>query len=279
MLKNILFYIFSCVTLSGLNAQCPVSVEIVPDKTGDLCKYATVTFTAQPTNGGATPQYYWLFNGDTVSTSVSFTTATNQSHIELIMFSSDGCPQDSAYDSFYTSNITIQADYIASEPTECNQPTNDAQILDITGGTAPYSYYLHTNDEDIAQNEFYTDIPVSSYPLVITDSEGCVDTTWITFPTKECDPIIPSQILTPNGDGINDRWVIANIRDYPENKVYIFDRWGQRVYYKEGYDNLDGWDAKYIGSNLAVSTYYYVIELEFETQDKQVFKGPVSILR
>jgi gliding motility-associated-like protein len=122
-------------------------------------------------------------------------------------------------------------------------------------------------------------LPVSSYPLVITDSDGCTDTSWINLTTKECDPIIPSQIFTPNGDGFNDSWVIQNIEDYPQNKVYIFDRWGQRVYYKEGYENIDGWKAKYIGSNLAVSTFYYVIELEFETQDKQIFKGPVSILR
>jgi gliding motility-associated-like protein len=279
MLKNIFFYFFSCIAIFSINAQCPVSVDIVPDKTGDLCKYATVNFTAQPTNGGVAPQYYWLLNGDTVSTNASFSTSTNQSHIELVMFSSDGCPQDSAYDSYYTSNISIQADYFVPEPTECNQPTNDAQIIQINGGTLPYSYYLHTNEEDLAQSDLYTDLPVSSYPLVITDSEGCTDTSWINLTTKECDPIIPLQIFTPNDDGINDTWIIAHINDYPKNKVYVFDRWGQRVYYKEGYDNLDGWDAKYIGSNLAVSTFYYVIELEFDTQDKQIFKGPVSILR
>lgn len=279
MLKNIIFYIFNCLAIINVGGQCPVSVDIVPDKTGDLCKYTTVNFTAQPTNGGVAPQYYWLLNGDTVSTSASFSSSTNQSHIELIMFSSGGCPQDSAYDSYYTSNTTIQADYVSPEPIECNQPVNDIAIIAISGGTEPYSYYLHTADEDLAQSDYYSDIPISSYPLIITDSEGCTDTSWINLTTKECDPIIPSQIFTPNDDGFNDSWFIQNIRDYPKNKVYIFDRWGQRVYYKEGYDNIDGWKAKYIGSNLAVSTFYYVIELEFDKQNKQVFKGPVSILR
>ncbi|MCL4856136.1 MAG: gliding motility-associated C-terminal domain-containing protein, partial [Flavobacteriales bacterium] len=79
--------------------------------------------------------------------------------------------------------------------------------------------------------------------------------------------------------GFNDKWRINNIEFYPNNKVYIFDRWGQRVFYKEKYDNVDGWDAKYTGTNMPVSTYYYVIELEFEKQDKIVVKGPVSILR
>jgi len=195
------------------------------------------------------------------------------------METTTGCPQNNASNIKYLLNVDIQVDYVSPEPTECNQPLNDISIIDISGGTEPYSYYLHTADEDLAQSDYYSDLPISSYPLVVTDGEGCVDTTWMSMTTKECDPIIPSQIFTPNDDGFNDTWFIQNIKDYPKNKVYIFDRWGQRVYYKEGYDNVDGWDAKYIGGNLAVSTFYYVIELEFDKQDKQVFKGPVSILR
>lgn len=281
MLKNILIYSFLLFLFAGqqLFAQCPVSVDIVPDKTGDVCKNTTINFTAQPTNGGLTPQYYWIVNGDTVSTSSSMSTATSGAFIELIMFSSGSCTQDSAYTYYYISNTTIQADYTVPEPEECNQPTNDVFINNISGGTEPYSYYLHTDGEDKSESDSYTDLPISSYPLVVTDANGCVDTTWINLTTKECDPIVPSEIVTPNGDGINDTWYIDNIKDYPKNKVYIFDRWGQRVYYKEGYDNIDGWDVKYIGSNMPVSTYYYVIELEFEKQDTQVFKGPVSVLR
>lgn len=278
MLKVVLLQ-FSIIIAFFINAQCPVSVDITPDKTGDLCKNTTVNLTAQPTNGGPNPQYFWLINGDTLSTSSSFSTSASFVNVELIMISSSGCPQDSAYSKHLINNVQLQADYFVPEPIECNQPTNDLQINNINGGTPPYSYYLQTSEGNLAQSNFYSDLPVSSYPLIITDSEGCTDTSWVSLTTKECNPIKPSQIFTPNGDGYNDSWFILNINDYPKNKVYVFDRWGQRVYYKEGYDNNDGWDARYIGGNLAVSTFYYVIELEFEKQDKQVFKGPVSILR
>jgi len=257
MLKKAVLYVamFLLVNNFILFSQCPVSVIITPDQTGEVCKNTLVNFTAQPTNGGTNPSYTWLVNGDTVSSASTISSSTNGAFIELIMISSSGCTQDSAYDSHYIINTLIQAEYNVPEPVECNQPTNDVAILDITGGTEPYSYYLHTDSEDLAQSDYYSDLPISSYPLIIADANNCKDTTWINLTTKECDPIQPVEVFTPNDDGINDSWFIININDYPKNKVYVFDRWGQRVYYKEGYDNLDGWDAKYAGSNLPVSTF------------------------
>lgn len=278
MLKRIFFYIFIFITILNAGAQCPLSVQIISDKQIPVCKNTLVNFIAEPSIGVVNPQYIWTFNGDTVSFDSTFS-STNVGQINLYMETTTGCSQNNASNIKYLLNVDIQVDYVSPEPTECNQPVNDISIIDISGGTEPYTYYLHTAEEDLAQSNYYSDLPISTYPLVVTDGEGCVDTTWMSMTTKECDPIIPSQIFTPNDDGFNDTWFIQNIKDYPKNKVYIFDRWGQRVYYKEGYDNVDGWDAKYIGGNLAVSTFYYVIELEFDKQDRQVFKGPVSILR
>lgn len=275
--KEILFLVFLLIN-TGLFSQCPVSVGITPNPSGATCKNTTINFTPSPTNGGTNPSYFWMVNGDTVSTSTNFSTSVNGAHVELIMISNSGCAQDSAYSSYYINSIILEASYnVIIE--ECNQPTADVQITNVTGGTPPYTYILHTNDGDLTGTDLFTDVGTSSYPLVITDSENCKDTSWVHVVPVECPPIIPQEVFTPNEDGFNDTWKINFIDLYPKNKVYVFDRWGQRVYYKSGYDNKDGWDAKYLATDMPVSTYYYVIELEFEKQDKQVFKGPVSILR
>lgn len=280
MLKKVIFYTIGLLVGSAeLFSQCPVSVEIIADQSGEVCRNTLINFTAQPTNGGTNPSYVWMVNGDTVSTNTTLSSAINGAHIELFMTSSNGCAQPVASASQYIINTEINVSYSVPEPTECNQPKNDVAIHDITGGTAPYSYYLHTNNEDLAQSDYYADLPISSYPLIVTDANSCVDTTWIPLTTKECDPIQPMEVFTPNDDGIFDKWYILNLEDYPKNKVYVFDRWGQRVYYKENYENIDAWDAKYAGANLPVTTFYYVIELEFEKQETQVYKGAVSILR
>lgn len=275
--KVTLFFVFSFVQ-ALLFSQCPVGVTITASPSGATCKNTPINFTPTPINGGTNPSYYWMVNGDTVSTSSTFSTSVNGAFVELIMISNSGCALDSAYTSYYINSIILEASYnVIIE--ECNQPVADVLITNINGGTPPYSYILHTNGGELSGTDYFADVPVSSYPLVITDSENCKDTSWVHIVPIECPPIIPEEIFTPNEDGFNDTWKIYKIEFYPKNKIFIFDRWGQRVYYKEGYDNADGWDAKYLASNMPVSTYYYVIELEFDKQEKQVFKGPVSILR
>ncbi len=271
------FFIFNFIGIM-LFAQCPVSVSITPSPSGETCKNTPISFTANPTNGGTNPIYYWMINGDTVSNAPSISSTVNGAHVELIMFSNSGCALDSTYSSYYVNSTTIHANYnVINE--ECNQPVADVQITDVVGGAAPYTYYILTSEAQIQGTDYFKDIATTSYPLVITDAKGCVDTSWIDVVPIVCPPIIPIEIFTPNHDGYNDVFTIINIEFYPKNKVYIFDRWGQRVYYKDGYTNVDGWDAKYLATDMPVSSYFYIVELEFNKQDTQVFKGPVSILR
>lgn len=279
IVRLILLSIF--FNLVGLGySQCPVNVSIQSSANGPVCRNTVVDYTAVPTNGGNNPDYYWLVNGDTLGFDSTFSVGTNGAHIELVMISSGGCPDDSAYASTYLINVDeMVADYeVVVE--ECNQPVADVKINSIGGGgVSPYSYYLYTDDGAKPESSIYEDLPLSAYPVVITDSEGCMDTSWIDVSAPECPPVVPAEVFTPNDDGYNDTWVIQNILLYPKNKVFVFDRWGQRVYHKEGYDNNDGWDAKYIGGDMPVTSFFYIIELEFEKQDTQIIKGAVSIMR
>lgn len=64
-------------------------------------------------------------------------------------------------------------------------------------------------------------------------------------------------VVTPNGDGINDRFVIVNLLDgigYPINQLDIYNRWGTRVYHKENIStDEDFWDP----ADLPAGTYFY----------------------
>jgi len=165
---------------------------------------------------------------------------------------------------------------VTPQITECNQTTADV-IITTTGGTAPYTYDL----QGIGQNNdgLFSAVPTGDYTLYITDSEGCVDTSVVSIVPFTCPPPTPTEVITPNGDDINDTWYIYNIQFYPDNEVFIFDRWGQRVYHKKGYENKDGWDVKYIGLNLPVSTYYYILKVYQENSEDLYFNGPISIFR
>jgi len=67
--------------------------------------------------------------------------------------------------------------------------------------------------------------------------------------------------FSPNDDGQNDTFYIDCISQYPENQLQIFNRWGNLVYYKKGYNNT--WDGKADGSakTLPEGTYFYILDL------------------
>lgn len=67
--------------------------------------------------------------------------------------------------------------------------------------------------------------------------------------------------FSPNDDGQNDTFYIDCITQYPDNELQIFNRWGNLVYYRKGYDNT--WDGKADGSakTLPEGTYFYILDL------------------
>lgn len=64
-------------------------------------------------------------------------------------------------------------------------------------------------------------------------------------------------ILTPNGDGVNDVLFIEGIHRFPANELYIYNRWGREIFAAENYEN--NWDATWQGKPLPNGTYFYVL--------------------
>ena len=72
--------------------------------------------------------------------------------------------------------------------------------------------------------------------------------------------------FSPNNDGINDTFVIGCIENYPNNKLEVYNRWGNIVYTKRGYNNeFDGTSNGRVTVNtsekLPNGTYYYILDL------------------
>lgn len=273
----ILLFILTSFFRNEVLAQCPLGVGISRNPTGTVCRDVPVDYTANPGTGAVNPQYTWVINGDTVGTGVSFNNTTPGDVV--VYMTADNCT-DTAFNQVFHQVVFFEMVYDVIVE-ECNQTVADVQINGVTsfGGIPPYTYELLSGDQNLGEQTLYADLPVGNYPLYVTEAGGCTDTAWISMSVLECPPPIPSQVMTPNGDGYNDMWYIGNIDLYPENEVFIFDRWGQRVYHKKNYDNMDGWEAKYVGGNLPVSTYYYVLEVTLEKSDDLVLKGPISIFR
>jgi gliding motility-associated-like protein/uncharacterized repeat protein (TIGR01451 family) len=125
--------------------------------------------------------------------------------------------------------------------------------------------------------------PAGSYSstATVTGNEPDPDisnntSTTITYPA---DFFIPEG-FSPNGDGINDLFIIRGIFYFPENSIVIFNRWGNKVYEADPYINT--WDGRSIrglrvgGDELPTGTYFYVLDLGDGTP---VFKGTIYLNR
>lgn len=102
-------------------------------------------------------------------------------------------------------------------------------------------------------------------------------------------------VFTPNGDGVNDRWLCNSDPTYqtifsklttllPNIEVEVFNRAGARVWHAKGEQVAEGWDGTaggvYGGAELPVGTYYYVIRFNIEGVNSwKPVSGSVTIVR
>jgi gliding motility-associated-like protein len=91
--------------------------------------------------------------------------------------------------------------------------------------------------------------------------------------TVKNDLFIPNS-FSPNGDGKNEKWVIAGLEAYPDNQVKITNRWGDEIYNLKGYNESNAFD----GRNLNEGTYYYFIKVDMNGANR-TFAGYFTLLR
>ncbi|WP_316790812.1 MBG domain-containing protein [Pedobacter frigoris] len=174
--------------------------------------------------------------------------------------------------------ITVNALPVVAISSDKGNEVSKGETVELTAtGGVSYEWATHSSIVKGNNTAVLTVRPkeTTTYTVTATNASGCKDTQ--TFTITVLDDLLKikaTNILTPNGDGVNDKWVIDNIDFYPNNQVRIFDKAGRLLYSKKGYDN--SWDGMLNGSPLEEGTYYYIIDFG---KDRRVFKGFITIVR
>lgn len=90
-------------------------------------------------------------------------------------------------------------------------------------------------------------------------------------------PIFP-QVMTPNGDGFNDTWIIGCLTEFSDNELVIYNRWGEQVY--KAFDYNNDWQATWEKdkSPLPDGTYVFIFKA-FTAEGEKKYSGSLTIIR
>lgn len=125
-------------------------------------------------------------------------------------------------------------------------------------------------------NPVATPAQTTTYTLEVTTPQGCKASDQVTL-TLLPNCLRPMEAFTPNGDGVNDLWLVTTGACLKSADVQVFNRYGAKVYESKDYRNT--WDGTYKGKALADGTYYFVISYELVNGKKEHLKGSLTILR
>jgi gliding motility-associated-like protein len=174
-----------------------------------------------------------------------------------------------------TQTITVYPIPLATYTRDVFIYAGEKKQLDLaaTGVDLSYKWVPAINlDKDDVQNPVVTADRERTYTVTISSSQNCVITGEIYV------HVIPEvdthNAFSPNGDGINDTWILKNIEIYLNSTVEIFNRYGQRVYYSKGF--YKPFDGKYKDQALPVGTYYYIIN---PNNGRKILTGSLTLIR
>jgi gliding motility-associated-like protein len=165
-----------------------------------------------------------------------------------------------------TIDILTNDDYLDNTDLANLGTTTITQNGGTAGGTVSFDSTTETLDYTPLPGEAGTTVTVIYQVCNDASGSSVCSTATVTITVLQLDCLISYNEFSPNDDGINDTFVIECIENYPNNKLEIYNRWGNVVYSKRGYRNeFNGTSNGRVTINtsekLPDGTYYYVLDL------------------
>jgi len=237
----------------------PVDINVWEDpvlnllsKSDILCNGETSGSIEVIATRGTSPYTYEWNSGQTGSGITNIGAGSYQ----VITTDANGC-QDTLNETIHEPNALMIEESITHPA--CDESYDGAVEVSISGGTPGYTIQWSNG----STGERTEELGPGTINVEVTDENLCQMDESYTLNVLRESCIKVYEIITPNGDGYNDTWVIEGIELYPDATVQVYDRWGKRVYYSPGYPQQ--WDGKHEGKVLPMDSYHYIINLNNDT--------------
>lgn len=247
-----------------------VAAKPIPQiKDGQLCVLGNGTFGVIPyvldtELDTVNYSFEWFFDGNPIVNAANSTYSVNQLG-QYSVIATDvnlGCVSD-----LITAKVTAFPKIQSISVIQSQDFSENTFItVDVLGGQAPFLYQI--NGGGFQTSNTFSAIQPGIYEIEVTDGISCSTfktiVTIINFP----------KYFTPNNDGYNDTWTIANLED--KAMIRIFDRYGKFIV--EINSKSQSWDGTLGGNPLPSDDYWFTVNYSFKGV-KHEYKNHFSLKR
>jgi gliding motility-associated-like protein len=239
------------------------TLRIVAQPAAPVCPGEAITFTFQQlTNGGSAPHFQWQVDGAAVAgaTSPTFASATLRDGqvVSLLVQTTGACSQ------VVSSNpIRVAIRPVASVSAGPDKTIVAGTRVVLEGTASGNDPVVWSPSQGLTMGSdplrpVAAPATTTTYTLT-AGTGGCTSSSQVTV--RVLAPLRIPNAFTPNGDGRDDTWQIDQLDSFSDNRVIVFNRWGNKVFEAQHYGRGREWDGTISGASAPVGTYYYLITL------------------
>ena len=263
------------VHLSGAGIDRPIPAISIFTQKQNLCQNETIRINSQLTNCKDSINYSWYINDTLVAKTDTSFFETNKLKEGDVVSVSNTC--------FSACKVVVTAKTpkfsVLNFLVDAGKDTtiHEGEIVQLHGFTSGDSFEWKTVSLGANTLNPIVNPHTNTTYYLVSNYQGCTKTDDVMIKVlKNKFEAVTS--FSPNGDDINDTWVIPYLEDYPNCEVKIYTRWGQPVFETTGYTYKKSWDGTYNGGVVDEGVYFYIIHLR-DSFNNAPIQGTVTIVR
>jgi len=246
----------------------PLTLDITNDTTF-MCPNITYALQVNATssNGTAPFVYNWGATSTDTVNSINVSITEPQTITTTV---TDFCGLD-ATDSIVVSFAPYTPLSIITLPADSTCANESFNLsANASAGITPYSYSW--SNGGTGSTVLYSSSVFGENVVTVTVTDLCQlqESTDMIVNIINCKVDLVN-VITPNGDEINDLLTFKGINHFPNNHLTVSNRWGKKIFEADNYKN--DWD----GGNASQGTYFYILELN--NSDNTIHKGTFTLLK
>jgi gliding motility-associated-like protein len=217
--------------------------------------------------------YQWYKDGTAITGATSQMYITNEAATYSVTINLGSCVANASIDlqnNGFTSSIDV------TDTNIINEGETLLVTVTTTANSPDFQWYLNESIISGANGNSFEVTEIGNYKVVVSQTSGCISSTEFLFNVTEPFPDVANipNLISPNGDGINDTWIIP--QEYvngTNTEVMILNSQGKMELRTNNYQN--NWPENEIKFKDINPVYYYIIT----TQNKKTLKGSITVVK